>query len=164
MLESQFSYWSLIWMFHGRTMNNRINRLHERALRLVYSDTNLTFEELLELDNSFTIHHRNLQKLAIEMYKVKHNLSPPFMKNVFPQSENPYNLCSKPEFESSNIRTVYNGSETISYRGPKTWALVPDEIKASVSLSVFKKKIKKWKPVGCTCRLCKIYVHSIGFI
>ena len=163
-IESQFSYCPLIWMFHSRTMNNRINRLHDRALRLVYKDTNLSFEELLEIDNSFTIHHRNLQRLAIKMYKVKNNLSPPFMKNIFPESENPYNLCAKPEFESYNIRTVYTGSETISYRGPKTWALVPDGIKNSISLNVFKRKIKEWKPVGCTCRICKVYIHGIGFI
>ena len=163
-IESQFSYCPLIWMFHSRTMNNRINRLHERALRLVYTDTNLSFDELLELDNSFNIHHRNLQKLAIEMYKVKNNISPPFMKNIFTESKNPYNICAKSEFESYNIRTVYNGSETISYRGPKTWELVPEETKWSVSLNVFKRKIKDWKPVGCSCRICKVYIHSIGFI
>ena len=68
-------------MFHNRTLNNKINRLHERALRLVYKDENLSFEELLDLDKSVTIHHRNLQRLAIEMFKVKNNLSPtPFQK------------------------------------------------------------------------------------
>ena len=163
-IESQFSYCPLISMFHSRTMNNRINRLHERALTLVYNETNLTFQELLELDNSFTIHHRNLQKLATEMYKVINNLSPTFMKNIFPKSNNPYNTRCQAEFESYNIRTVYYGCETITYKGPKTWVLVPNSIKESVSLSVFKRKRKDWKPVGCICRICKEYIHSIGFI
>ena len=66
-------------MFHSRTLNNRINRIHERALRTVYKDPSLTFQELLYRDNSVTIHHPNLQKLAIEMYKVTNNLSPTFM-------------------------------------------------------------------------------------
>ena len=82
-IESQFGYCPLVWMFHSRALNNRINRLHERALRLVYKDTHLTFEELLRNDNSFCIHHRNLQKLATEMYKVRNNLYPTLMKHVF---------------------------------------------------------------------------------
>ena len=61
-------------MCHSRALNNKINKLHERALRVVYKDKSLTFEQMLERDRSFTIHQRNLQKLAIEMYKVKNGL------------------------------------------------------------------------------------------
>ena len=163
-IESQFGYCPLVWMFHSRTLNNRINRLHERALRLVYKNTNLTFEELLRKDNAFSIHHRNLQKLAIEIYKVKNNLSPTLMKEVFPVRDIPYNLRCLNPFHSKNINTVYNGTETISFRGPKTWKLVPDDLKNAASLSEFKSKIKQWEPKGCTCRLCKEYVQHIGFI
>ena len=70
-IESQFGYCPLARVFHSRTLNNRINRLHERALRSVYKDHYLMFGELLRKDNSFCIHHHNLQKLATEMYKVK---------------------------------------------------------------------------------------------
>ena len=72
-IESQFGYCPLIWMLHSRRLNNKINKLHERALRLVYKNKTLSFVELLIMDNSFTVHHRNLQKLAIEMYKVKNS-------------------------------------------------------------------------------------------
>ena len=67
---SQFGYCPLMWMFHSRHLNNHINRLHERSLRIVYRDRNATFQTLLEMDNSVTIHHRNLQVLATEIYKV----------------------------------------------------------------------------------------------
>ena len=163
-VESQFGYCPLVWMFHNRTLNNRINILHEKALRLVYKDSTSSFEELLTLDQSFTIHHRNLQKLAMEMFKVKHNLSPVFMKNMFSDSTNQYNLRNAPEFGTVNIHTVHYGTETISFRGPKTWSLVPHEIKKCKSILEFKNKIKYWKPKGCTCRLCKIYIHNLGFI
>ena len=163
-IESQFGYCPLVWMFHNRTLNNRINVLHERALRLVYKDPKLSFEELLTQDKSFTIHHRNLQKLATEMFKVKNNHSPIFMKNIFSDSTNPYDLRNAPDFNTSNIRTVYNGTETLSFRGPIIWSLIPEEIKISKSLSEFKNKIKHWKPVGCTCRLCKVYIPNLGFI
>ena len=74
-IESQFNYCPLTWMFHSRKLNNRINNLHERAHQLVYKNPNLNFHDLLTRDKSFCIHHRNLQNLATEMYKVKHNIS-----------------------------------------------------------------------------------------
>ena len=63
-ITSQLNYCPLTWMFHSRQLNNRINKVHERALRLVYKDNKLTFNDLLKLDNSVTIHQRNLQILA----------------------------------------------------------------------------------------------------
>ena len=63
-IESQFWYCPLVWMFHSGTLNNRINRLHENALRLVYNDSILSFENLLILDRSFTS-----QKLAKTCYR-----------------------------------------------------------------------------------------------
>ena len=66
---SQFNYCPLIWMFHNRALNNRINTIHERALRLVYQNKNLSFTELIELDNAVTIHQRSLQVLLVEVLK-----------------------------------------------------------------------------------------------
>ena len=118
-VESQFGYCPLIWMYHSRTLNNKINKLHERALRLVYKNNTSSFEELLAMDNSYTVHHRNVQKLAIEMYKVQNDLSPSFMRFIFPASANHYNLRNESAFKTNNIRTVRYGSETISFCGPK---------------------------------------------
>ena len=63
-------YCSLIWMFHSRLLENKINRLQERCLRIVYTDTYSTFEELLVFDGSIKFHERALQLLAIELFKV----------------------------------------------------------------------------------------------
>ena len=60
-IESQFNYCPLIWMFHSRVMNNKINRIHKRALRLVYSDHVSSSDKLLKKDRSFSIHHRKIQ-------------------------------------------------------------------------------------------------------
>ena len=161
---SQFNYCPLVWMFCNRTLNNKINRLHERALRLVYKDENLTFEELLEKDNSVSIHDRNLQKLAVEMFKIKHKLSPLPMQGLFNEKFYQHDLRNKKEWESNNIRTVNYGSETVTYMGPKIWELVPTNIRNANNLLVFKQKIKSWKPQGCPCRLCKSFVSELGFI
>ena len=70
-IQSQFNYFPLTWMFHNRTLNNKINKLHERALRIVYKNDNFTFQELLDIDSSITLNQRNPQRLATEMYKIK---------------------------------------------------------------------------------------------
>ena len=78
-----FNYSSLTWMCHSKTLNNKLNKLHERGLRLVYDDRQSTYEELLNIGISVTIHHRNLQVLATELYKVHHGLAPELMNNIF---------------------------------------------------------------------------------
>ena len=73
--ESQFAYCPLVWMLYNRSLYNKINKLHELSLRILYKDDCSTFEQLLAKDESVTMHDRNVQKLVIEMYKVKHNIS-----------------------------------------------------------------------------------------
>ena len=164
-IESQFNYCPLLWMFCTRTLNNKINKLHERALRVVYISDNLTFQQILEKDKSFTIHERNLQKLAVEMYKVKNKISSLPVQELFKfRGNSAQNIRNNREWEVPRFRTVNNGAESIIYRGPETWELLPNEIKSSSSVSEFKRKIKDWKPRGCTCRLCKVLVFDLGFL
>ena len=68
-MSSQFSYCPLIWMNHSRTLNNMINRIHERSLRVVYNDKKVTFKELLDKDKAISMHTRNLQMLISEMFR-----------------------------------------------------------------------------------------------
>ena len=163
-IESQFNYCPLIWMLHSRTINDKINRLHERSLRIVYSDQSSTFEELLEKDKTFSIHHKNIQILAIEIYKFMNGLSPEIMNSVFNLRENNrYSLRNIYELYSRNPRTVKYGTETISHLAPKVWSIVPQPIKESTSTHSFKTKIRKWN-TNCPCRLCKRYLQHVGFV
>ena len=70
-ISSQFNYCPLVWMLHSRSLNRRINRIHERSLRMVYNDYESSFELLLEKDGSVKIHEKNIQVLVTEMFKIK---------------------------------------------------------------------------------------------
>ena len=116
----QFNYCPLTWMFQSRKLNNKINRLHERCLRLIYSDKGSSYEELLDNDNSVPIQQKNLQKLANEMFKTYAGMAPQIMNEVFPRNYTlNYNLRRHPEFASRAIHTVHYGSESLSFLGLK---------------------------------------------
>ena len=104
--NSQFSYYPLIWMCHSRTNNRKINRLHEICLRVIYNDKQSLFSELLEK--------------AIEMFHVSRSISPHIMNDIFKQKENSrYNLRQISKFLRPLVKSVYHGSESVSFLGPK---------------------------------------------
>ena len=151
-------------MFHSRKLNHRKNKIHECALRMVY-DHQCTLEELLERDNSFTIHERNLQKLAIEMFKVNNGLSVQLVSENFHFVENHYNFRheSDKKFKVDHVETETYGKQSISYFEPKIWNSIPQEIKNVKTLAAFKTKIKHWKTI-CSCRICRSYIQRVAFI
>ena len=162
---SQFNYCPVIWLCHSRALNSKINRLHERCLRIIFNDKISTFKELLEKDNYVSIHYRNLQALAIEMYKVANKMSPEIMNEIFQLREKShYNLHYTSEFIIPPIHSVYHGSESVSYLGPKIWELVPPVIRQIDTFSGFKKALRKWKPTNCPCRIYKTYLPNVGFL
>ena len=86
--KSQFNYCPLVWMCCNRSLNTKINQLHEWCLWIVYNDKESNFNELLVKYCSVSIHHQNLQKLAVEIFKVSRGLSPEIV-NYF-NSESKY--------------------------------------------------------------------------
>ena len=115
-IKSQFGYCLLIWIFHGRGVNNEINHLHERSLRIVYKDNNSSFKELIEKDNSFIVHFKNIQSLAIELFKVKENLLNTIMNDIL-------QTRILTDFARSFIYTSHFGLNSLRYF--TLWNIVP---------------------------------------
>ena len=149
-------------MFCSRTSNNMINRLHERLVRIILNDYSSDFNILLENNNDICNQHRNIQALLIEVFKIKNELAPPIVESVSNKRFNTYNLRNFQEFAAERKRTVWYGLETLSYRYPKLWYLLPESLKEMNSLSQFKRNIKHWICRDCPCRLCKVYIQNLG--
>ena len=137
--NSQFSNCPLIWMFHSRIMNNKINRLHERCMPLIYRDKTSLFEELLEQNKSVSIHVGTCKcwphlcvATSIEVC----------LSEIFRRLGICYNLRSNSYFAVPNVKSVFHGSKSISYLGPKICDTVPIELKQLTSLNAFKKVLK----------------------
>ena len=107
-------------MCNNRTYDNKINRLHERYPRLIFIDKHSSFEDLLENDNSVSIHHKNLQALAIEMFKLNTKTSPVIMQEVFlVKKQGNYNLWNQIDFVIPQVKNVNYGLEIIRVLGQK---------------------------------------------
>ena len=132
----------LVWMFNlSRVLNERINRLHERGLRIVYGDYESTFDELLVRDGSVRIHHRNIQSVALEMFKVKNDLCPELMKCLFTVNPNP--KAGQQTFLIPSVKTVYMGKLSLGYFGPVVWeTMLPDSYKNIETLTNSKMKLE----------------------
>ena len=138
-ITSQFSYCPFIWMFHSLRMERRKNKIHQRTLRLIYpSDSKLTFKEVLEKNKTVSIHQKNLQVLATEIFKTKLNISPEILKELFSFNVRNYNLRSQSTLKRIKTNTVYFGSKSLSSLALKIWDLVPDSFKNENSPERFK--------------------------
>ena len=94
---------------------------------LVYNDKQSSYEEILLKNGTVSIHYRNIQILATEMFKVKTELSPEIICDIFTQRmNNHYNLRNINHFETPFVRPIYNESERVLYLGPKIWDIVPE--------------------------------------
>ena len=112
---SQFNYCPLVWMCHNRTINNKINRLHERCRRIVYNDNKSSFHELKDKDKGVTIHVKNVRALTVEMFKVSNNYSTALMSEIFHKRNNVFDFRNPSEFVRRNVLCVFNGTESTSW-------------------------------------------------
>ena len=107
-------------MFHGGRMKNRVKKIHERALHLIHSSNpKLTFKELLDKNKIVSIHQKNLQVLATEIFKAKLNISPEISKELFSFNVRNYNFRSQATLTRIKTNSVYFRSESLSSLAPK---------------------------------------------
>ena len=106
---SNFKYYTIIWMFNGKSSNNEINRIHKCALRGLLDDYGSTFEELLQKRGEQTMHTINLQTLLLEVYKCLTPKTPSFLWDLFECRPTNYHPRMKYIVQLPNTKTVRYG-------------------------------------------------------
>ena len=138
-------------MFQEKSVNKKRNEIYERALRISYKDSCSNFEEFLLKANTVSIHHKNLQLPATEIFKTQKNLNPSFMNKIFDEKDTPYTLPSGRNILTPKSSTTGYGIENARFLGAKIWRTMPSSLKEPQTLNSFKRGIKNHQ-FNCNCR------------
>lgn len=125
---------------YGRNLSS--HPLQELALRAIYCDRASTYEALLDKARLPTLCNRRLQDMAIFMYKVKTNLVPPYISELFSCGISRYNLRNADDFSLPRYNTVTYGRHSLRYMGPYIWSKLHKSIKMADSLTAFKNQVR----------------------
>ena len=152
--DSQFNYASIIWMFCNEELYNKIKTVHYKALKVVYQ-SNASYDDLLDLSGSSSIHQKHLWFLMTEIFKSTVNVNPQFMWTFFQNKDISYNLRRGPVLFIPPAKSTRYGTNSIQFRGSLVWNNLPSFIKTSSSVAIFKKNIKSIGNIECGCLICR---------
>ena len=154
---SNFNYCPLVWHFCSPRSVRKMEKVQERALRLLTNETECTYEHLLSMVNKPSLEIRRLRTLATEVFKTINNLNPDYMKEIF--ITNVKRSGSNKLYVQSHQAKTY-GEKSLKTLGPKIWNDLPENIRSATSLSRFKTLIKTWSGPYCKCNLCYHQTHN----
>ena len=153
---ANFNYCLLVWMFLSASLLKKIENLLKRALRFLYNDFDISYEELLLKSDRATMRINRSRLLYNEIYKTINNLNPEFMRDLFSLRETSRLIREK--YMLNLDVPVHNqvtfGNKSLSVFGPKVWNSLPYHIKSSENLESFKMIIKHWNGTRCNCKVC----------
>ena len=142
-------------MFAGKTLINKICKIHHRTLQVVYDDFNKSYDELLELNNDLFIHQRHLCYFVIEVFKSIMNLNPQFMWSYFEEKPMTYNLRDGSKLALPKTKSTRFGINSLQFRGSLSWNDLAVSLKSCQSLNEFKLELKNLGKIHCTCLVCR---------
>ena len=150
-----FIYCPLIWMFCHKKDMKLINKVHKRALRAIHGLLYLDLKELLEIENTVSIHVKHLQILMTETFKSLNQENPQIMCDLFQLKDRPYNLRGQSLLRIPPAKTITYGTNSLIFKASLLWNSLPNEYKSAKSINIFKSNIKSWTEAPCQCLICK---------
>ena len=124
-------------MFCRKGLYLKMQKVHRKTLTVIYQSNN-TYEELLELSDSVSIHQRHLRFLVTDVYRSISYLNPKFMSSFFTHEEISYNLRKGQVLSLPPARSTYYGTDSVHFRGSLIWNNLPSHIKSSHQFVNFK--------------------------
>ena len=134
-IMSNFNYCPLVWHFCGKTNNQKLEKIQERALRILYFDYTSTYDELLDKAGTNTLLINRLRLMALTVFKSINSLNPPCLNDIFSNKSVPYRMRDSCMIEQPKRRTITFGLRSFSYVGAKVWNELPTYLKETTDLN-----------------------------
>ena len=149
---------------YSQKVVKQIKRLQERFLCVICNVSHPSYDELLNLTNSVSIHHKNVQIPVTKISRVYTESATNYLNEVFPLKKiSSYNLRNQQGFTIKSMKIVHYDLNSFVFKGPKIWGLLPNNSKILESIEDFKSNIKIWIPEICPCRNFK-YICQVDLI
>ena len=159
-IYSNFNYCPLVWHIMPANSIHVIEKIQERLLRFQFDDFHSRYKELLIIKagkNKMLINR--LKTLCLEIYKTINCQNPTYMNEIFEKSCNRTSSRFPNNLQVPRVNQTTYGTRSIRLLGPKIWNAIPEELKNSSALTMFKQNLKLWDGPTCACKFCK-YTHD----
>lgn len=143
-IASNFNYCPLSYIFCDKKSIRKLEKLQERALRIVFTDENASYEDLLKRGNFLPLSALRFKHLAIELFKCIHGQNPRYLNDLFQEQSNDYDMRSINRLKQPKFYTYKYGFRSFRYYGAKFWNMLPNQVKCANDLNEFKRNITKW--------------------
>ena len=143
-ISSNFTYCPIVWMFTGKMNMEKLEKTNKRALRYVVNDDDADYVDICRDQKVLNIHRRCIKTVAVQMYKIKHQLVPQYVQELFTRRESHYGIRDDDLFNIPRFKTVSYGKKCFRYYGSKLWSNLPKEIKDKPSVTCFNDALTVW--------------------
>ena len=154
-VRSNFGYCPIVWHFCSKTSTDKMEKLQYRALRLVYSDFDSSYEELLKRANMNTLKLTRIRKIALETFKILNNLSPSYILDLVKFKNTNYSFRYQNQAELPRVNTESYGRKSFRYEAAHVWNSLPNEMRTTTDFKEFGRLIRTWEGTSCKCSMCK---------
>ena len=154
-VRSNFGYCPIVWHFCSKTNTDKMEKLQYRALRLVYSDFDSSYEELLKRANMNTLTLTRILKIALETFKILKNLSPSYILDLVKFKSTNYSFRYQNLAELPRVNTESYGRKSFRNEAAHVWNSLPNELRTTTDFKEFGRLIRTWEGTSCKCSMCK---------
>ena len=153
-VNSQFNYAPIIWMFCRKNQYLKIQKIHHKALKVVFNSDD-GYDELLQMSNEITIHQKHLHALICEVFKSLNNTNSEFTWSYFTFENITYNIRNEPLLKLPDAKAMYCGINSVHFRACLLWNVFPRSVKLNEFNIELKRKLKELGNVDCFCIFCR---------